>query len=134
MRGTGVAAAVAVALMASAAPGQVRPGWQGFAARFDGDQPVVLAGEVTSVDWTHGVGPKVVLTLDSDDGGRPPTSWTVEGNFTDLMQTRGFTKDNLKPGIRVSVRGYRAKDGSQVMSLREMTFADGRRLNVGLSH
>jgi hypothetical protein len=133
VRKISIPAALSACLIASAAQGQIRPGWEAFAARFDGRAPIVVAGEVTSVDWAHGVGPKVFLTLSSDDGGGASSSWTIEGNFTDTMQAQGFNKDNLKAGAHVSVRGYLAKDGSHLVNLREMTFADGRRLLVGLS-
>jgi hypothetical protein len=132
IRAAGITAALAACLIGSATQGQSRPGWEAFAARFDGNAPVVLTGDVTSVDWAHGVGPKVVLTLTSMEGGGP-ISWTIEGNFTDLMQARGFSTDNLKPGAHLSLRGYLAKDGSHVVALREMTLADGRKLQVGSS-
>jgi hypothetical protein len=126
----GLAACLTAMLAAAAAQGQIRPGWQGFAARFDANAPIVLTGDVAGVDWAHGVGPKVFVTLSSTDGAGAPANWTIEGGFTDAMQGSGFSTENLKPGVRVSVRGYLAKDGSRVVDLREMTFSDGRKLLV----
>jgi hypothetical protein len=130
MRTICISAALAASLMASTAQGQVRPGWEAFAARFDGNAPIILEGDIISVDWTRGVGPKVFLTLSSIDSDGSAKSWTVEGGFADVMRVSGFTPDDLRLGAHVSARGYRAKDGSRDIVLRAMTFAGGRRLFV----
>jgi hypothetical protein len=44
---------------------------------------------------------------------------------------RGFTKASLQPGAEIVVDGYQAKDGTNKMNGREITFADGRKLFVG---
>lgn len=121
---------LAAGLSASGAQAQVRPGWEGFAARFDAGAPIVLTGDVTAVDWAHGVGPKVFVTLAAPDEGGAVASWTVEGPFTDIMRATGFDTENLRPGARISVRGYRAKDGSRDVYLRAATLADGRKLTI----
>jgi len=44
---------------------------------------------------------------------------------------RGFSKTSLQAGTQIVVDGYRAKDGTNKMNAREITFADGRRLFAG---
>jgi hypothetical protein len=46
---------------------------------------------------------------------------------------RGFNKNSLPVGTAVVMEGYRAKDGSNKINGRSMTFADGKTQFLGSS-
>jgi hypothetical protein len=101
-----------------------------FAAEFDQNKPLKLRGTVTRWEvsnphsWIH-------IDVKSDDGKLVP--WMIEGGSPNSLYRLGFTKDSLPPGVEIVVEGYQAKDGSARAVGKNVTFADGRRLFLGLS-
>ena len=55
----------------------------------------------------------------------------VEGGAPTVLFRRGFSKNSLAAGTQIVVDGYRAKDGTNKMNAREITFADGKKLFAG---
>jgi Family of unknown function (DUF6152) len=100
-----------------------------FAAEFDQNKPLKLRGTVTRWEvsnphsWIH-------IDVKSDDGKLVP--WMIEGGSPNSLYRLGFTKDSLPPGAEIVVEGYQAKDGSARAVGKNVTFADGRRLFLGL--
>ena len=60
-------------------------------------------------------------------------TWMIEGAGPNNLYRLGFTKESLPPGTEILVEGYQAKDGSTRAVGRDITFADGRKLFLGLS-
>jgi hypothetical protein len=56
----------------------------------------------------------------------------IEGGSPNNLYRLGFTKESLPPGSEIVVEGYRAKDGSTRAVGKNVTFADGRKLFLGL--
>jgi hypothetical protein len=56
----------------------------------------------------------------------------IEGGSPNNLYRLGFTRDSLPPGAEIVVEGYQAKDGSNRAVGKNVTFADGRRLFLGL--
>jgi hypothetical protein len=52
----------------------------------------------------------------------------AETNSPNILRRRGWVPDSLKPGDRVTVEGFPARDGSSSMRISRVTFADGREL------
>ena len=69
--------------------------------------------------------------MSNDDGSK--TLWMVEGGTPNTLFRRGFTQDSLEPGTDIIIDGYQAKDGSDKMNGRDLTFPDGRKLFLGSS-
>jgi hypothetical protein len=96
-----------------------------FASEFDAAQPVSLKGTVTKVEfinphsWIH-------IEVTSDDGKK--AAWEVEGGTPNTLFRKGINDNTLPVGTLVAVDGYRARDGSNRMSGRDITFADGRKV------
>lgn len=96
-----------------------------FASEFDADRPVMLTGVITKVEfinphsWIH-----IAVTL--DDG--TTENWEIEGGTPNTLFRRGINDNTLPIGAEVFVEGYRARDGSQRASGRDITFPDGRKL------
>jgi hypothetical protein len=94
-----------------------------FTAEYDENKPVTVSGTVTRFEWTN---PHAWLYLDGKD-----ESWGFEMGSPNGLIHRGWARTDLKKGDRVTVEGYRAKDGSKVANARTVTMPDGRKLFGG---
>ena len=100
-----------------------------FAAEFDQNKPLKLKGTVTKWEvvnphsWIH-------IDVKGDDGKVTP--WLIEGGSPNNLYRLGFTKESLPAGTEILIEGYQAKDGSNRAVGKNVTFADGRRLFLGL--
>ena len=96
-----------------------------FASEFDANQPVSLKGTVTKVEfinphsWIH-------IEVTNDDGTK--AAWEVEGGTPNTLFRKGINDSTLPVGTPVAVDGYRARDGSNRMSGRDITLADGSKV------
>ncbi len=98
-----------------------------FTAEFDASKPVLFKGTVTKMEW---INPHVWIHMNVAQNGRTE-EWMVEGGAPTVLFRRGFSKNSLSAGTQIVVDGYRAKDGTNKMNAREITFADGRKLFAG---
>ena len=100
-----------------------------FAAEFDQNKPLKLQGTVVKWEvtnphsWIH-------MNVKGDDG--KTTLWMVEGGSPNNLYRLGFNKSSLPEGSQIVVEGYQAKDGSTRAVGKNVTFADGRKLFLGL--
>src|SRR5215510_14748397 len=99
-----------------------------FAAEFDAKQPVLFKGTVTKMEW---INPHVWIHMNVTQRNGKTEAWMVEGGAPTVRFRRGFSKASLHAGTQIVVDGYRAKDGTNKMNAREITFADGRKLFAG---
>jgi len=88
-----------------------------FKAEFDETHPVTFYGTVTKLSWKN---PHVMLNLDVKDESGNVASWEMELASPNGLLREGWKVDSLKPGDRVVVTGYAAKDGSHVASGRKV--------------
>jgi len=127
MRTKVLAAIIGAGLLLAAVPVW---GHHAFAAEFDQNKPLKLKGTVIKWEvsnphsWIH-------MEVKGDDG--KGVTWMVEGGSPNNLYRLGFTKDSLPAGAEIVVDGYQAKDGSTRAVGKNVTFADGRRLFLGLS-
>ena len=101
-----------------------------FSAEFDANRPLHLEGKVVKMEWINPHAWVHVQTM-NDDGTM--TTWMVEGGTPNTLFRRGFTQDSLAIGTEIVVDGYQAKDGSDKMNGRDLTFKDGTKLFMGSS-
>ena len=97
-------------------------------AQFDVNKPVEVTGVIKTVEWAN---PHIWFYVDVKDDTGKITTWGFSGLPPGMLARRGFTKNTLKPGDVVTVRGSRAKDGSTNASGGRVTFADGRQVFPG---
>jgi hypothetical protein len=94
-------------------------------AQFDTTKPVEVTGVVKKVEWTN---PHIWYFVEVKDESGKVTTWGFSGGAPGMLARRGFTKNTLKVGDVVTVRGSRARDGSNNASGGRVTFADGRQV------
>jgi hypothetical protein len=105
-----------------------------FAAEFDDKSPVLLRGRVTKVEW---INPHAWLHMVIEEPGKSPTAWMVEAGTPNTLIRGGLTRDALKTGTQIIVRGYQAKDKRCAPACkangRDITFNDGTKVFMGSS-
>jgi hypothetical protein len=121
-------AAVFAAALFLAAAGAPALAHHAFQAEFDGNQPIMLQGTVTRVEW---INPHTWVA----EG--VTTEWMIEAGTPNTLLREGLTRESLKPGEVIIVRGYRAKDArcrpACKANGRDVTFTDGRKVFMGSS-
>ena len=128
-----VAAGMGVALLAVGTIGAPAFAHHSFQAEFDGNAPIMLQGKVTKVEW---INPHTWVHMDVITDGQAQ-EWMVEAGTPNTLLRAGLTRDTLKPGEEIIVRGYRAKDTrcrpACKANGRDVTFTDGRKVFMGSS-
>ena len=101
-----------------------------FDAEFDSTKPVTLTGTVKEFEWRN---PHSGIHLDGRDGSGKSGEWLVElANVPDLTKA-GWTAMSMKPGDKITVEGWRAKDGSMHVSAKQVTTAAGKVMSAASS-
>ena len=101
-----------------------------FAAEFDANKPVKLEGVVTKMEW---INPHSWIHIDVKTPSGETQQWMIEGGAPNALIRRGWNRNSLPTGSKISVQGFQAKDGSFRANGRDITFADGTKLFVGSS-
>jgi hypothetical protein len=57
--------------------------------------------------------------------------WKIEGGSPSVLMRLGWDRNSLPAGVRITVVGFQAKDGSLRASSRDLRFPDGRRMDLG---
>jgi hypothetical protein len=113
---------ILLAMVLAAAPAAAH---HSFAVHFVGDKLVTVQGVVTEFSFRnpHGI---LLLTAKAADGA--DEQWKIETNSPNILRRRGWTETSIKPGDRVAVEGYPARDGSNFMRVYRVTYPDGKEL------
>jgi len=101
-----------------------------FAAQYDRAKPVELMGLVTKVDW---INPHARFFVDVKDSADKLVNWEIELGPPAGLMRRGWTRNSLKIGDRVTVNGFLAKDGSSLANASTVSLSDGRKIFAGSS-
>lgn len=88
-----------------------------FKAEYDETHLVTFNGTVTKVSWKN---PHVILDMDVKDDNGKVVNWEMELASPNGLLRQGWKVDSLKPGDRVVVSGYGARDGSHVVNARKV--------------
>jgi len=101
-----------------------------FAAEFDQTKPIKVRGAVVKWELTN---PHSWIHIEVKGPDGKVVTWMIEGASPNNLYRLGFTKESLPAGTDITVEGYQAKDGSTRAVGRNITFADGKTLFLGLS-
>ncbi len=95
-----------------------------FMVEFDLNRPVTLKGVVTKVEW---VNPHAAFYIEVTDGNGEVRTWAIQSASPGALMRRGWMRNSLRPGDRVTVEGFRAKKDVFFAASLAVTLADGRR-------
>ncbi len=96
-----------------------------FAAEFDRQKPVTLKGTVTKVEWQN-PHTRVYLNVRNELG--MTSNWELELSSPNALMRVGWNRHSVQIGDKVTVNGFRAKDGSSLANVSTMLAADGRKI------
>jgi Family of unknown function (DUF6152) len=95
-------------------------------AAFDTKHTVRMQGTVTEFQW---INPHAYIYADLKDENGKVANWKLElGSLGMLTRFGGWSRNTVKPGDRVTVQGFRAKNGSPYMSLGKIELPNGQSL------
>lgn len=94
-------------------------------APFNMDTEKTISGTVKKFDWTN---PHTWIWIDvaNDKGG--VDTWGIEGMSPNFLGRRGWTKNSLKAGDKVTIVIRPLRDGTPGGMFVRATLADGREL------
>jgi hypothetical protein len=96
-----------------------------FAANFDAEKPVRFEAVITKMEW---INPHVWIHIDAQMPDGSVEQWMIEAGSPNMLFRQGLNKNSVKPGMRVIVDGYQARNGSKRANGRDLTLPDGRKL------
>ena len=99
-----------------------------FAAQYDRNKPITLAGAVMRIEWMN---PHIYFYMDVKDTGGKTTQWAIEGGAPNTLYRAGWRKDSVKIGEVVTVQGFLARDGTHLVNMASAVLADGRSVYFG---
>ena len=94
-------------------------------SNYDLSKPTSVKGTITKFEF---INPHSAIHLEAKDDKGNTEDWVVEADSPNNLGRAGWTRDSLKPGDQVTIVGNRLKDGSNVLRLQKIIFADGRQL------
>jgi hypothetical protein len=95
-----------------------------FAAEY-GSTLITVNGTITAFVWMN---PHTRIYFDVADPRGGVAKWECEGSAPGGLLSHGWTRESLKPGDRVTIEGFPAKEHLNICKTRAVKFADGRRL------
>ena len=110
--------AVALVIALGAAPASAH---HSFAVFFDDQKSVSISGVVKDFQFAN---PHGVLTFVVAADGHEET-WRAETNAPVILRRLGWSHDSLKPGDKVTVEGWPARDGTNYIRMRRVLRPDG---------
>ena len=77
-------------------------------AAFNTETQKVITGTVKKVNWTN---PHTWIWIDVPNEKGGTETWGVEGMSPNYLARRGWTRETIKPGDKLSITVYPMKDG-----------------------
>jgi hypothetical protein len=99
-----------------------------FGAEYDASQPLTLKGAVTKVEWLN---PHARFYVDAVDEKGNVTNWNIELASPNSLVRNGWTRNSLKIGDQVTVKGFAARSGAKMANASSVTLPDGRSVFAG---
>lgn len=99
-----------------------------FIAEFDQTKPITITGLVTRIDW---INPHTMFDLDSNDKTGKVVKWSFESATPNALTLRGWKKESVKVGDRITVQGYLGRHASNFAAARSVVLPNGRKVFTG---
>ena len=93
---------------------------------YDTDKLVSVKATVTDFEF---INPHVQIYLEAKSDKGEMEKWTCEARSPAmLVRNGGWDKNTLKAGDMITATGFRAKNGANILRLKEIVLADGTKL------
>jgi len=99
-----------------------------IAAQFDMTKEIAIEGLILEMEWRN---PHAWLQIEANNEDGQPEIWKIEFGSANSLYRRGWRRDDLPVGAKVSINGLPARDGSRVVGAEDVTLPDGRTLFAG---
>ena len=96
-------------------------------AMFDKSKTLALKGTVKEFQW---VNPHTWIQLDVPDAKGAQVEWRIEGRSPNVLSRRGWRRDLIKPGDKVTVVVYPLKDGTAGGAAVRLILPNGQDINA----
>ena len=100
-----------------------------FSVYYDPEVMVTVSGTVEDFRFTN---PHGIIHLKAVDDRGEEVIWTVETTAPVFMARRGWSKDTIKAGEQVSIRGWYSRDGTNLMRMQAAFRPDGSQIEGSL--
>ena len=101
-----------------------------FAAEFDSERPLTVTGIVQRLEWTN---PHARLVVNVTDDKGNVVTWDFELGPPNGLMRRGWNRNSLKQGHKVTVQGFHSKTQPHIANARSVKLPDGREVFAGSS-
>lgn len=98
-------------------------------AVYDVSNQVTIEGVVTQVIWTN---PHSLFFVEVRGENNVKKKWALEASSVNGLTKKGWTKDSLGIGNKITATGHPSRSGSPKMLLKEIITADGKKLETDL--
>lgn len=102
-----------------------------FAAEFDAKKPVTLEGTLTHVRW---VNPHGWIYVDAAGPDGRLVNWAIEFGSPVSLLRRGLRVTDFPPGMKLTIKGFLARNGTPTINAESVTLPNGRSLYAGSSN
>ncbi len=94
-----------------------------FAIEYDKEKPIEGTGVIQKVEWTN---PHMRVYIDVTEPDGSITTWNLEMGSPNSVVRRGWKPSDLKPGIKISFKGYAGREIRTRAAIDVITLPDGR--------
>jgi hypothetical protein len=94
---------------------------------FEMQKTITITGTVKKMDWTN---PHTWLWVDVPNEKGTVDTWAIEGMSPNFLARRGWTKNTLKYGDKITIEVHPLKDGSHGGSFQSATRPNGESLTM----
>jgi hypothetical protein len=98
-----------------------------FSAQYDRTKSHTINGTVTKMEWQN---PHIYFYVSVKDDAGKETVWAVEGQAPNGLYRQGWRRDSVKAGDVVTVQGWLARDGSNLLNMGNVQL-NGQRIFSG---
>ena len=100
-----------------------------FGAEYDASKPITVTGILTKIEWTN---PHSFIFIDVTGEKGETANWKLEGYPPNVLYRNGWKKDTtMKIGDKITVTGWRSRDGTNWGHSREITLPSGKKMVFG---